>query len=429
MPDLDILEVRLHGDPAGTLTRLGRERIVFGFDSGYLDDPERPTLSLSFRDAFGRVATDVAPTRVEAPPFFSNLLPEGSLREYLARSAGIDPKSEFSLLSALGEDFPGALSIAPAGGVGGASGTSAGSGRERGGRSGGRGTPDSVVRPLFGTTRPAPRPSGPLRFSLAGTQLKVPAVMSGGRLTVPPHGVGGTWIVKLPSPGFPGLPEQEHAMMWLAASCAIAAAETRLVPVEEVGGLPRGMGETGGLALAVRRFDRLDDGMRIHGEDFAQVLGMPPAEKYGGATYRRMAEIIGRECGHEDATEFVRRLVFSALVGNGDAHLKNWSLYYPDGRRPELAPAYDLVSTIPYAPDGGRMALEWVTGAAGFADLSEALLTRLATGARLPRQAVLEVAGETVARFREVWSARKGELGVPDEVVAGVDKGLSRVGW
>ncbi len=429
MPDLDILEVRLHGDPAGTLTRLGRERIVFGFDSGYLDDPERPTLSLSFRDAFGRVATDVAPTRVEAPPFFSNLLPEGSLREYLARSAGIDPKSEFALLGALGEDLPGALSIAPAGGVGGAPGALAGGGRERGGRSGGRGTPDSVVRPLFGTTTPAPRPSGPLRFSLAGTQLKVPAVMAGGRLTVPPHGVGGTWIVKLPSPGFPGLPELEHAMMWLAASCGIAAAETRLVPVEEIGGLPRGMGETGGLALAVRRFDRLDDGMRIHGEDFAQVLGMPPAEKYGGATYRRMAEIIGRECGHEDAIEFVRRLVFCALVGNGDAHLKNWSLYYPDGRRPELAPAYDLVSTIPYAPDGGRMALEWVTGAAGFADLSEGLLTRLATGARLPRQAVLEVAGETVARFREVWSARKGELGVPGEVVAGVDEGLSRVGW
>lgn len=429
MADLDILGVRLYDEPVGTLTRLGRERIVFGFDAGYLDDPERPTLSLSFQDAFGRVATDVAPTRVEAPPFFSNLLPEGSLREYLARSAGIDPKSEFALLGALGEDLPGALSIAPAGGFGGDSGRFPGGGSERGGRSGGRGTPDSVVRPLFGTTTPAPRPSGPLRFSLAGTQLKVPAVMVTGRLTVPPHGVGGTWIVKLPSPGFPGLPEQEHAMMWLAASCGIASAETRLVPVEEIGGLPRGMGETGGLALAVRRFDRLDDGMLIHSEDFAQVLGVPPAEKYGGATYRRMAEVIGRETGHEGVTEFVRRLVFCALIGNGDAHLKNWSLYYPDGRRPELAPAYDLVSTIPYASDGGRMALEWVTGTAGFEDLSDALLGRLATGARLAREPVRSAAREMVARFREVWSAKKGELAVPGEVVAGVDEGLSRVGW
>ncbi len=429
MPDLDILDVRLHGEPVGTLTRLARDRIVFGFDARYLDDPGRPIVSLSFRDAFGAVTTDVEPTRVEAPPFFSNLLPEGSLREYLARSAGIDPRREFPLLEALGEDLPGAVSIAPAGGGAGGSRSLAGGGTDRGGRSGGRGTPDSVVRPLFGTRTPTPQPRAPLRFSLAGAQLKVPAVMVGGRLEVPPHGVGGTWIVKLPSPAFPGLPEQEHAMMWLAASCGITSAETRLVPVEEISGLPRGMGETGGLALAVRRFDRLDDGMRVHAEDFAQILGVPPGEKYGGATCRRLAETIGRECGHADAIEFVRRLVFCALAGNGDAHLKNWSVHYPDGRTPGLAPAYDLVSTIPYASDGGRMALEWVTGTAGFADLSAALLARLATGARLPRQAVREAAREMVARFREVWRARKGDLPVPGEVVAGVDEGLSRVRW
>ena len=204
MPDLDILEVRLQGDPAGTLTRLGRDRIVFGFDNGYLDDTERPTLGLSFRDAFGGVATDIEPTRVHAPPFFSNLLPEGSLREYLARSAGIDPRLEFPLLGALGEDLPGAVSIAPPAGGGGVSRASAGGGTQRSGRSAGRGTPDSVVRPLFGTRAPTPRPQAPLRFSLAGTQLKVPAVMAGGRLEVPPHGVGGTWIVKFAVAGVPG---------------------------------------------------------------------------------------------------------------------------------------------------------------------------------------------------------------------------------
>lgn len=430
MADLDILDVRLHGERAGTLTRLGRDRIVFGFGAGYLEDAERPTLSLSFIDAFGRVATDVAPTRVHAPPFFSNLLPEGSLREYLARSAGIDPRLEFPLLGALGEDLPGAVSITPAGGGGGLSRAFAGGEGGRSGRPGGRGTPDSVIRPLFGTTAPVPRPQGPLRFSLSGTQLKVPAVRgAGGRLSVPAHGVGGTWIVKLPSPGFPGLPEQEQAMMRLAALCGIETAETRLVPVEEIAGLPRGMGETGGHALAVRRFDRFDDGARVHSEDFAQILGVPPGEKYGGATYRRMAEVIGREIGLEGVSEFVRRLVFCALIGNGDAHLKNWSVCYPDGSRPEFAPAYDLVSTIPYASGGGRMALEWVAGAAGFADLSDALLGRLATGARLPRQAVRETARAMVARFRDVWSAAKGELAVPGEVVAGVDEGLSRVGW
>jgi serine/threonine-protein kinase HipA len=57
------------------------------------------------------------------------------------------------------------------------------------------------------------------------------------------------------------------------------------------------------------------------------------------------------EVGDAGAVEYTRRLVFSALIGNGDMHLKNWSLVYPDQRTPALAPAYDLVSTIPYMRD------------------------------------------------------------------------------
>ena len=113
MAEVAVLDVRLHGRSIGALTRLGRERIVFGFDPGYVDDPDRATLSLSFRDPFGGVVTDFAPTRRWAHPFFSNLLPEGSLREYLARAAGIDPQAEFELLAALGEDLPGAVTTVP----------------------------------------------------------------------------------------------------------------------------------------------------------------------------------------------------------------------------------------------------------------------------------------------------------------------------
>lgn len=423
MADLDILDVRLYDRSVGTLTRLGRERIVFGFDPAHADDPERAALSLSFKGPFGRLVTDIEPTRIHAPPFFSNLLPEGSLREFLARSAGIDPRLEFLLLATLGEDLPGAVTIAPIGGEWpGPSGVGRLNRRKRelAGRSaGGRGTPDSMVRPLFRSPPPVPRPAAPLRYSLAGTQLKVPAVMSGGRPSVPRHGIGGTWIVKLPTPGFPGLPEQEHWVMRLAASVGIEVAETRLVPVDAVDGLPLGMGEGPGNALAVRRFDRLDDGTRLHTEDFAQILGVEPGEKYKGATYRALAEIIGREMGDEAVTEFVRRLVFCALIGNGDAHLKNWSVIYPDGRTPRLAPAYDLVSTVAYAPEGGRMALDWVSGTAGFKDLSDGLMARLASGARLARQPVVRTARETVARFRDVWGAAKARGDVPGEVVGG----------
>ena len=106
MADFDVLDVRLHGASIGTLTRVGRDRIIFAFDSSYIDDPGRATLSLSFKDPFGHLITDIPPTRTWAHPFFSNLLPEGPLREFLARSAGIDPRREFPLLAALGEDLP-----------------------------------------------------------------------------------------------------------------------------------------------------------------------------------------------------------------------------------------------------------------------------------------------------------------------------------
>ena len=413
MADLDILDVRLHGEPVGTLTRLGRDRIVFGFDPGHVHDPERYTLSLSFKSPFGGLVTDIAPTRTQAPPFFSNLLPEGSLREFLARSAGIAPQLDFLLLATLGEDLPGAVTIAP---VGGDWQGAAGVGPELAGpASRGRGTPDSVVRPLFKAPPAVSRPAAPLRYSLAGTQLKVPAVMSAGRLSVPRHGVGGTWIVKLPSARFPGLPEQEYRAMRLAAAVGIDVAETRLVPLESIDGLPLGMGEGEGQALAVRRFDRLDDGTRVHTEDFAQIFGVQPGEKYEGATYRGLAEIIGREIGDEAVTAFVRRLVFCALVRNGDAHLKNWSVIYPDGRTPRLAPAYDLVPTIVYAKDGG-MALDWVSGAAGFRDFSDGLMARLASGARVAQQPVVRTARETVERFREAWAAAKARGEAPGEL-------------
>ncbi len=416
MAEVAVLDVRLHGRSIGALTRLGRERIVFGFDPGYVDDPDRATLSLSFRDPFGGVVTDFAPTRRWAHPFFSNLLPEGSLREYLARAAGIDPQAEFELLAALGEDLPGAVTTVPLD-------VDAEPGPASGGQGLGttRGTPDSAVGPRL-------RPSAPLRFSVAGVRPKLSAAMVGGRLTVPVHGVGGDWIVKLPSEAFPGLPEQEHAMMRLARLNGIDVPETRLAAVEEIEGLPRAFRSRRGRALAVRRFDRMDDGGRVHIEDFAQIVGAQPEQKYLRAGYAEIAEVLGREVGDDAVAEFVRRLVFCALIGNGDAHLKNWSVIYPDARTPQLAPAYDLVSTIAFVEDD-RMALEWVGGARRFADLSDDLLGRLASRARLAQQPVVRAARAAVARFLDVWPGAKDSLDVPRDVAEGIERNAARVRW
>ena len=105
MAEVTVADVLLHGAPVGTLTRLGDDRILFAFNEGYIADENRPTLGLGFKDRLGDLITDFRPTRTRALPFFSNLLPEGHLRTYLAERAGVNPEREFFLLRALGEDL------------------------------------------------------------------------------------------------------------------------------------------------------------------------------------------------------------------------------------------------------------------------------------------------------------------------------------
>src|SRR3990172_2814895 len=94
------LAVRLHGKRIGVITRFAGDRHLFAFDENYVNDNNRPTLSLSFKSSSGGLVTSVRPYNVRLPPFFSNLLPEGHLREYLAARAGVKPGREFFLLAA-----------------------------------------------------------------------------------------------------------------------------------------------------------------------------------------------------------------------------------------------------------------------------------------------------------------------------------------
>lgn len=90
----DALEVLLDGRRIGLITALGGDQSIFSFDDDYADDPDRPTLSLSFKGERGGLLRDHRPTQTRLTPFFSNLLPEGALRDYLARRAGVKPMRE-----------------------------------------------------------------------------------------------------------------------------------------------------------------------------------------------------------------------------------------------------------------------------------------------------------------------------------------------
>jgi serine/threonine-protein kinase HipA len=182
-------------------------------------------------------------------------------------------------------------------------------------------------------------------------QLKFSARRSDRGLTIPVSGRGGDWIVKLPDPRFRHVPEVEHATMRWAEASGIAVPEMDLVPIADMTGLPPSCGDFAGrIALAIHRFDRPTPDIRVHIEDFAQILGLYPEEKYKKYNYETLAKLIVALGAEGDLVEYIRRLVFVVASGNGDAHHKNWSLIYPDGLNARLSPAYDLVSTIQYHP-------------------------------------------------------------------------------
>ncbi|MCY4551438.1 MAG: HipA domain-containing protein [Defluviicoccus sp.] len=402
MADVRVLDVLLHGNPVGTLTHVAGERTLFTFAEAYVADERRPVLGLAFKDRFGALIEDFRPRRVRLPPFFSNLLPEGRMRDYLAARARVDPVREFFLLMALGRDLPGAVTAVPAGG---------GAWRD---------DVDDLDEPDRRGRDNA------LRFSLAGVQLKFSAIEAArGGLTIPVHGMGGSWIVKLPSREFEGLPENELAMMTLARLIGMDVPALRLIDPEAVANLPREIGALKGQALAIQRFDRLADGTPVHIEDFAQIFGIYPEDKYRKASARSIAAVIGAEGTEDDTAEFIRRLTFNTLIGNADMHLKNWSLIYPDKRHAALAPAYDLVSTIPYIPDSGA-ALNF-SRTRRFDEFSEDELAHLAARARLSARLVLDTARETVALFHQHWNAEKAHLPLADSVVHAVEKHLETV--
>ena len=265
-----------------------------------------------------------------------------------------------------------------------------------------------------------------LRFSLAGVQLKFSAVRDAtGGLTIPASGVGGSWIVKLPSREYGGVPENEFSMMQLAGLVGLNVPAIDLITMDAIKNLPEGIAKIGNHAFVIKRFDRLSDGSRRHIEDFAQIYGLYPEEKYGKGSLRNIAQVIAAEGSDADIIEYIRRLTFNMLIGNADMHMKNWSLIYPDRRHASLAPAYDFVSTIPYLPgDSTNMK---ISRARVFSAFSVDELTHLAIKSSIPKKMAINAAKETVQRFREHWEREAWNLPMARDVRSAVDAHMQTV--
>lgn len=326
----------------GILSRDEVDNVQFIVDNAYLElGPKRPLLSVSWHVPGNESLTlerlrdrrDKMARFGQLPPWFGNLLPEGALRNLVEAQMPTGHVTDFDMIKRLGTDLPGAIVI---------------------------GMADVPPVPSKPDVLSSPATAGlpRLKFSLAGVQLKFSSVREGGRLTLPAYGAPGRVIVKLPSEKYPDLPEIEFSSMKLAQAAGIDIAECDLLPSTAAEDIPERL-RPGRYVLSVTRFDRTDKGGRVHIEDFNQVMEAIGDQKYVRANEESVVNAIRRFAigGAAAVEQAIKRIVINILLGNTDAHLKNWSFIFPGGSRVDLAPAYDIVSIV-LLDDDDTMALK-----------------------------------------------------------------------
>lgn len=368
----------------GQLGRVQSDKVVFRFTEAYRLLPGRPVLGQHFEDNLLRTYAGI---RDELSPFFANLVPEGPLHAVIGQALGLSGGDDLQLLAAVGHDLPGAIRLRP---------------------SQAASLLDATAEPSGPV--PVAEEAGVFRFSLAGVQLKFSVFKSNERLLLPMYDQQGNWIVKFDSEIYPGLVANEFATMEWARAAGFEVPECQVRPAQD---LPPELAARTAPASAVyliKRYDRLAE-TRIHQEDLAQVAGLRPALKYDQWTYETCARVIGAVCGPSGYDEFIRRLVFMVISGNTDAHLKNWSLLYPDGVQAILTPLYDQVAVIAWPPPTG-LKMEWSLKFAGTKNLfhiDEEAFERLASRSGGDPAQVKRLVADTVVKILDAWQAGKIE--------------------
>ncbi len=349
------LAVWIAGRRVGELIRKANGNLQFRYDSDY-DGP-------SISQALPR--QDEAHGHKVARAAFGGLLPEGDVREVLARNLGISEANDYGLLEEVGGDVAGAITLLPDGVDPPAEPTSDPLDSEQLARL----LSELPQRPL------AANAGAGIRLSLAGAQPKVPVIIDDeGRMALPTNSAAPTTHILKPEPKrFPGLVDNEAFCMALARACELPVAQITKAQTAE-----------GARYLIVERYDRdltADPIRRLHQEDFCQARGLPADKKYqqeGGPTVAQCAELI-RSCTRIPAQELprlMRAVAFNWIVGNCDAHGKNYSLLYVQGA-PTLAPLYDVVSTVIYPELTTRLAMS-IDGARDLDEVDDESWVKLA---------------------------------------------------
>jgi serine/threonine-protein kinase HipA len=314
----------------GTLCRHTRGRVRFQYAPDWVSDIGRP-ISLSLP-----CQKEMFPQGVSTA-FFENLLPESDVRSVLAFNNRFNKKDTFSFLEHFGQDCTGALSIIPEDQLLDT-------------------TPwryENVTEDLIRALDIIEKHPGerqlysemqPTRLSIAGAQDKLPVFFTGNKFYLPTNsGSATTHIIKPVSPRFPGIQRNEAFCMDLARNIGLRVPNTFLFQIDHHD------------LYVVERFDRQilpERVARIHQEDFCQAFGISADRKYqlkGGPGFDQCRSLIDEHLSYQSLdirSEWVAVLAFNFIVGNHDAHAKNFSIMH--GRGIYMAPYYDLLSTMIY---------------------------------------------------------------------------------
>ena len=334
-----ILEVWLLGQSVGQLIQADG-RLSFSYSPRWLQSPSAQPLSRSLPlrpESFDDKATR---------PFFAGLLPEGDKRKLVAMALQVSPQNDYALLNGIGGECAGAVTLLEPGQQ------PTGLPSEQYVRWLDDGELIAILDEL--PRRPMLAGKDGLRLSLAGAQDKLPVVFVNGHIGLPKQNTPSSHILKPAISAVEGSVYNEGLCMALAMRLKLSVASTSIRRVADR------------VYLLVERYDRLrqPDGslQRLHQEDFCQALGVAPEYKYqneGGPDLTQCFDLI-RKATRPSAPQVLRLLdyvIFNALIGNHDAHAKNFSLIYTR-RGTVLAPLYDTLSTAVYANLTDKMAMK-----------------------------------------------------------------------
>lgn len=411
------LDVYLHTFLIGHIIQNEEGQVLFEYSQGWLDNPAAVPLSQSLplrKEIFGQKY---------CRPFFAGALPDETKRKIIAGNLGISANNDFAMLEQIGGECAGAVTFIHTGDA--------------------LPTANNDYRALSETElakilkelprRPLMAGEDGVRLSLAGAQDKIAVAVRGNEMLLPLHNAPSSHIVKPAIAGYDGMVFNEAFCMKLAKAAGLPVATVEIGKAEDVD------------YLRVERYDRvhrIDGGQsrweRLHQEDFCQALGVIPEWRYqveGGPSFTQCFDLV-RETSTVPAVDLLNLLdaaIFNFLIGNHDAHGKNFSLLYKvydatrenpllgEASEVRLAPLYDLVCTPVYPALSNKMAMK-LGGTYEIPEVDVKQMEKFAQDIKFAKPLVKQ----RVAERAELILGKLNEIDVDHPIVGSIRKFIGR---